>query len=317
MIKTNMPQVLRLRTDKGFSAIHFAASLDADEAVHRLILAGMSPNTLGDKDQSTPLMFAASNNATDTVRRLLSDGANPNLKTGNGSTALHFLSRAKNADPEIVKHLAVNRGAKANLNAADNQGNTPLHVAVSYDNIAIIKALIAHKANPETANKEGKKPYQLAKTDQARAFFKPQKEDIRKPKTLADLITYVQNHPDSIKYPDSSIYNGEMKNGVKHGLGILISHNREGYQGDWVNDKREGAGTYYYANENSYAGAWRNNVPHGRGVFAFANNGGAIQGTWKNGAFIEGYGTFTGTDGTVYSGTWADRKLITYSPSRR
>ena len=81
---------------------------------------------------------------------------------------------------------------------------------------------------------------------------------------------------------DGSVYEGEMQDGKKHGLGSLTYNDGEGYVGMWVNDKMEGHGRYYTgtvrlgANMDDvelkvdelklgYVGEWKHNQMHGRG----------------------------------------------------
>eukprot|EP01095_Lingulamoeba_sp_RSL-Kostka_P001338 TRINITY_DN118_c0_g6_i1.p1 TRINITY_DN118_c0_g6~~TRINITY_DN118_c0_g6_i1.p1 ORF type:complete len:453 (-),score=96.13 TRINITY_DN118_c0_g6_i1:11-1369(-) len=53
-----------------------------------------------------------------------------------------------------------------------------------------------------------------------------------------------------------TVYNGEFKNGLKHGNGVFTSFSGSSYDGEWVQDKRHGSGVYYL-NDGSYLkGNW-------------------------------------------------------------
>jgi ankyrin repeat protein len=56
---------------------------------------------------------------------------------------------------DIVEYLV---GKGADINAKDNGGETPLHFAVSYDNLEIIKYLIKKRANVNIKDNGGKTP---------------------------------------------------------------------------------------------------------------------------------------------------------------
>jgi cytohesin len=51
---------------------------------------------------------------------------------------------------------------KANVNARDRDGETPLHTAATADQPEAIKLLIAHKADPNARDKQGLTPLGLA-----------------------------------------------------------------------------------------------------------------------------------------------------------
>ena len=313
MLKENKKEVIQARMDKGLTALHFAAMLDSTEAVHRLVSAGMSPDVRNDNDKSTPLMYAVSKNATDTARKLLSMGADPTLKASNDFTALHLLARVADADTELVKYLVENRPKSADVNAKNTRGETPLHSAAAAGNIPVIRALLAHGANPNLTNNDGANPHQIAKSDAARNLL-TEPEKPRRHISAAEMLELIIGDPATVKNSDGSYYKGGKNSaGKRHGAGIhIFPGNRMCYQGDFANGKREGKGTFIYPNNNSYDGDWLNDVPHGNGVFVFANDGGAINGVWDKGAFIEGHGTFTGNDGVKYSGIWADKKPMTF-----
>ena len=50
----------------------------------------------------------------------------------------------------------------ADVNAADNDGNTPLMHSVISENVKVIEILIENGANIEVKNAEGKTAYELA-----------------------------------------------------------------------------------------------------------------------------------------------------------
>jgi len=63
------------------------------------------------------------------------------------------------------------------------------------------------------------------------------------------------------KYVDEDgtiIYQGEWKNGKRHGVGIYKDQEGNEYQGEWQNGKRQGQGRYKDPQGNVYQGEWQN-----------------------------------------------------------
>ncbi len=91
---------------------------------------------------STALLFAAREGDVESARLLLAAGANVNDKLPDGTTAL---IEAAYSGQGAVGVLLLEKGADPN----DAEiGYTALHVAVLRPDLALVKALLAHKANP-------------------------------------------------------------------------------------------------------------------------------------------------------------------------
>ncbi|KAG5626379.1 hypothetical protein H5410_011597 [Solanum commersonii] len=98
-------------------------------------------------DAGTPLMWAAGLGQEDAVKVLLEHhanaGANVNVKTGEATRygeTTPLLIAAHNGNAEIVNCLLQ---AGADPNAADEDGNKPIHVAATRGNRAAVEALLA------------------------------------------------------------------------------------------------------------------------------------------------------------------------------
>ena len=84
------------------------------------------------------------------VKAALKQGADVNAAQGDGLTALHLAAQEGNL--EIVKVLLA---AKANANAKSKIGEyTPLHLAASGAHLDVTLALLAAKANPAAVRSE-------------------------------------------------------------------------------------------------------------------------------------------------------------------
>jgi hypothetical protein len=104
------------------------------------------------------------------VAEALRAGASPNARDEYGDTLL--LQAIQNNRPSIVKFL-LKRGADVNLTDL-KAGDTPLIRAVStHDTWAteikplthLVKILLAHRADPNRANRQGERPLTLAAAD--------------------------------------------------------------------------------------------------------------------------------------------------------
>ena len=105
---------------------------------------------------------------------------------------------------------------------------------------------------------------------------------------------------------ESPGYNGDMKNGKKHGKGKLVLRNGDVYVGSWVEDRKMGQGIYIYSNGIKYNGQWKDDVMEGSGSFMFPGTG-TYYGDVRNGQ-MTGYGIFKYNDGSVYEGHWKEGK---------
>ena len=57
-----------------------------------------------------------------------------------------------------------------------------------------------------------------------------------------------ENHP---------VYNGDVKDGVPNGLGLMISPNGDKYEGEWMDGLKNGQGTFTFPDGKKYVGEWR------------------------------------------------------------
>ena len=163
----------------GLAALHFAARQGAMTTAEALIKAGANINQRGAGDKTTPVLVAAINGHFDLVSYLLDQGADPNLASDGGVTPLYAVinvqwqPRSFYPQPraylqqkigylELMKKL-LDKGADPNartnrntwftqynfdLLRTDDSGATPFWRAAYASDIAAMKMLIEHGADP-------------------------------------------------------------------------------------------------------------------------------------------------------------------------
>ena len=74
-----------------------------------------------------------------------------------------------------------------------------------------------------------------------------------------------------ILHPNGDLYEGTVKNGIRHGYGTYTHAIGEQYVGEWQDGKKHGQGTYTYANGDEYVGEWQDGKKHGQGTYTHAD----------------------------------------------
>lgn len=114
-------------------------------------VAGLAPSPSG--AGWTPLMIAAAQGHSETVSALVKAGANANATNSHGRTALMFA--ASYGFIAIVKDLLAHR-ADPNVVAKDDTGWTALIAAAHKGHVDVIRVLLDHGADFTIKDKEGK-----------------------------------------------------------------------------------------------------------------------------------------------------------------
>jgi len=101
-------------------------------------------------------------------------------------------------------------------------------------------------------------------------------------------------------------YEGEWKDGERHGQGTYDDNAGSVYIGEWKYDERSGEGIQIYPDGSKYEGQWENDQRNGQGILILPD-GQKYEGAWKNNK-RHGPGTFTDLDGSSEYQIWANNK---------
>lgn len=151
----------------GRSALMHALNAAQVESVNVLIAAGANVN-LVDSDGQTTLMLAARSPSVGPAAALLQAGAAStiNQKDKKGLTALLYaVTQFHGAVLENVKALIA---AGANVEDANESGETPLLIAVQKNDLELVKLLLAAHASVNIKSKNGSTPLMAVRPDSTR-----------------------------------------------------------------------------------------------------------------------------------------------------
>ena len=90
-------------------------------------------------------------------------------------------------------------------------------------------------------------------------------------------------------------YEGEWKDGERHGQGTYDDNAGSVYIGEWKYDERSGEGIQIYTDGSKYEGQWENDQRNGQGILILPD-GQKYEGAWKDNK-KHGVGTFTWASG--------------------
>lgn len=145
---------------QGWTPLHCAVSSGHEAAASFLLAAAAGAAQVDATTTSgrTPLHYAASKGKPALVKMLLSAGAAVGVRDETGSSPLHRGASAGKL--EAVKVL-VEEG-RAQVDAVDGQGCSPLHVAAGCDHAHVALFLLSRGANPRLEAKDKTTPLDVA-----------------------------------------------------------------------------------------------------------------------------------------------------------
>ncbi|MBF0107582.1 MAG: SUMF1/EgtB/PvdO family nonheme iron enzyme [Magnetococcales bacterium] len=96
------------------------------------------------------------------------------------------------------------------------------------------------------------------------------------------ILATAQKSQGTRDYPDGVRYEGEFKDGQRHGKGIQTWPDGARYEGTFSNDKRHGRGLFTWPTQARYEGEFVDGKRHGQGVYSWPN-GARYEGTYLDG----------------------------------
>jgi len=170
----------------GLTLLHAAAKGGHTDIVEFLISKGFAVTATTEYGNTTPLDYAALGNHQEVAGVLIANGASVDSAKPNPIVAAAYAGHkdmieylmSKGADinkgPETPLHQAVSPWwdtnmakllieAGADVNARNEKGNTPLHLAVKCGEVKMVELLVSNGANLSVRNNQGEDPVSMAK----------------------------------------------------------------------------------------------------------------------------------------------------------
>ena len=122
---------------------------------------------------SQSLFNALNSSRARLAEKLIEGGANVNVQNNEGDTPLHIAVMEGLLD--IVKKLIAEG---ANVNAQNSAGDTPLHIAVKLKNFTITRVLLLAGAETDKKNHKGDTPYSLASDNKMTCFLREMRKHL-------------------------------------------------------------------------------------------------------------------------------------------
>ena len=129
------------------------------DVIQLLASAGLDVNSTGNAD-FTPLHFALREKDIAVITKLLELGADATLKTRTGETALH----RSTIDYETFEaFMRFDKHDYLNVNIQDKFDSTPLHWAIWYHEVLVVRKLLESGASLSITDNMGNTPYDIAR----------------------------------------------------------------------------------------------------------------------------------------------------------
>ncbi|CAB0039063.1 unnamed protein product [Trichogramma brassicae] len=149
--------------ESGLSHFHVACISGYLYGVKQLFKVVQDPNFPVQETGDSPLHLALRYGKKKVAEWLLKRGAEPNFVNAEGLTPLHMICVGDNDDDlaEMLFEFSNDKHKPIHIDARDNLGNTPLHLALKGGRDKVTEWLLKKGANPNFANAEGLTPLHI------------------------------------------------------------------------------------------------------------------------------------------------------------
>lgn len=143
------------KDDKGLTLLHIAVMYDQIVIVDFLLDRDTDINAT-DSDGLTPLHYACIKGHQNILLLMLHANADPTMMDLQGNTPLHLaVDRGHESCVKALLYLSEHMKISVNVNATNDNGDTPLHFAARWGYCAIVGILLEYGANGRLTNKKG------------------------------------------------------------------------------------------------------------------------------------------------------------------
>jgi ankyrin repeat protein len=139
---------LYAKSSQGHTPMHFAVESGSSQCVRMLLEAGVSAKEAAGETRSTPLHWACSKRALQVCELLIKYGADVNAADINGNQPLHEGGMGSAEARLLIKH-------KADVNARDRNQRCPLHKFAYVGTRSVCVTLLEANAQPDAKDAEG------------------------------------------------------------------------------------------------------------------------------------------------------------------
>lgn len=121
-----------------------------------------------------------------------------------------------------------------------------------------------------------------------------------------DVVNGKRNGVGKRSFPDGSVYLGCWRDDLKEGLGSLRWSDQTSYSGEWRADKYHGFGVKSWSDGDRYEGFWAEDKKAGKGIYVWSNSD-RYEGEWNEDK-QHGRGTFKWQTGVTYYGNFLENQ---------
>jgi ankyrin repeat protein len=156
-----LPEHVYKKDDEGNTLLHYAVENNNEIALKKLIEMDADINAQNKQGQ-TPLHVALKNGRVKEMEIIMDANPDLSIKDNNGNLPIHAAASVSVFDLNSIKTIL---NKKETVNTQNDEGLTPLHIAVRYSTFFQIKLLLSNGADVSIKDKKSKTPYDYATND--------------------------------------------------------------------------------------------------------------------------------------------------------